>query len=500
MSAATDEPSFCSERVRALRECTPLERADAIEQLGALLCSVKAELLDVITAADAEGDWVQDGATGMAPWLVGMLHVSSETARSWVKVGAALDALPHLREAFSEGLLSFDQVKPATTFVTPDTDADETQRLQGWPDAQVEDLARQHRTVNRRRAKTAGERRFFRSRVDHEAGGRRYSGFLPETEAARLDAVLDRKAEQMGKDEATGLFEPMDARRADALVDLSHQAAAEQADPDSCLVVVHAPAEVIDGAGGGNGQIGDLQVPRESVLRMLCDAKVEFHLDTPNGLTIGIGRADRTIPRWLRRRILRRDGGCCRFPGCERRVRQIHHLRWWRNEGPTDANNLVGLCWYHHRLVHQGGWTIDGNPEQGDLTFTSPLGRRLRSKPNPLRRDTRTRATHAAGSAPTAPLRPVRKPPKTEALPSQTAHRTGRPAVMGRHLDSSPESQEIQQQERGPPPRRSATVARSPVPRRADCGGGPAEWAGLGAPSRSSHCSSGGVDGPGAAR
>ncbi|MGV3758356.1 MAG: DUF222 domain-containing protein, partial [Actinomycetota bacterium] len=180
--------------MQALRACTAAERAHAVEQLGALLCSVQAELLDVITAADAERDWVQDGATGMGPWLVGMLRVSSETARAWVKAGAALDALPHLREAFSEGLLSFDQIKPATTFVTPDTDEEEAQRLQGLSAAQVEDLARQHRVVNKRRAKSAGERRFFRSTVDHEAGGRRYSGFLPETEAARLDAVLDRKA------------------------------------------------------------------------------------------------------------------------------------------------------------------------------------------------------------------------------------------------------------------------------------------------------------------
>ena len=301
------------------------------------------------------------------------------------------------RDAFSQGLLSWDQVKPATTFVTPETDTDEAQRLQGCSAAQVEDLARQHRVVHKRRAKDAGERRFFRSRVDHDHGGRRYTGFLPEAEAARLDAVLDRLAEQAGPDQATGLWEPLDTRRADAVVDLADHAAGNQSDPDSCLVVVHAAAEVIDGHVDGNGQIDDLQVPRESVLRMLCDCKVEFHLDTPDGTTIGIGRADRTIPRWLRRRILRRDGGCCRFPGCGRRVRHIHHLRHWANGGPTDANNLVGLCWHHHRLVHEGGWEIDGNPELGDLVFTSPLGRRLRSRPRPLRHDTRTRATRAAG-------------------------------------------------------------------------------------------------------
>lgn len=387
-----------SERVRALRGCSAGDRADAIEQLGALLCAVQAELLDVITAADAERDWAADGATGMVEWLVGALRVSRDTARAWVRTGAALDRLPALREAFSDGLLSWDQVRPATGFVTPESDADEAQRLQTCSAAQVEDLARQHRCMDRRRAERAGTRRFFRSRVDHELGGRRYTGFLPDTEAARLDHVLDRIAEQAGPNHATGLYDPFDARRADALVDLADQAAGALSDPDSALVVVHAPAEVIDGAVDGNGQLDDLQVARDSVLRMLCDCKLEIHLDTPDGVTVGIGRGDRTIPRWLRRRILRRDGGRCRFPGCGRRVRQIHHIRWWRDGGTTDASNLVGLCWYHHRLVHEGGWTIEGSPEIGDLAFVSPFGRRHRSRPAPLRRDTRTRAGRAAGT------------------------------------------------------------------------------------------------------
>ena len=40
-----------SDRVAALQACTMPERAEAIEQLGALLGAVQAELLDVITAA-----------------------------------------------------------------------------------------------------------------------------------------------------------------------------------------------------------------------------------------------------------------------------------------------------------------------------------------------------------------------------------------------------------------------------------------------------------------
>lgn len=395
MGAAADgaNESTSSERVRELRGCTPGERAEAIEQLGALLCATQAALCDVVTAADAEEDWRVDGATGMAPWLVGMLHITSATARDWVRVGAALDELPHLREAFAEGVLSWDQVRPATRFVTPATDAEHARHLQGCSAAQVEDLARQHLIRTRVDARTAHQRRGFRSRPDHANGGRRYSGFLPDVEAARVDAALDRIIEGHGPDPATGMYDPVDVRRADALVELADQRAAADADPDTCLAVVHVPAEVVDGHVDGNGTIDDLQVPVDSVLRLLCDCKLEFHIDTPDGTTIGIARASRTSPRWLRRRIRKRDGGICRFPGCDR---QIHHIEHWSHGGGTDACNLCGLCWHHHHLVHEGNWTIAGNAD-GELTFTSPYGRQLTSRPQPLAPRTRRRAAHAAG-------------------------------------------------------------------------------------------------------
>ena len=52
----------------------------------------------------------------MASWLVGTLHVSAATARAWVRVGRALEALPYLRAAFAAGELSWDQISAATQF------------------------------------------------------------------------------------------------------------------------------------------------------------------------------------------------------------------------------------------------------------------------------------------------------------------------------------------------------------------------------------------------
>lgn len=40
-------------------------------------------------------------------------------------------------------------------------------------------------------------------------------------------------------------------------------------------------------------------------------------------------------------------------------VVHVHHIQYWSHGGPTDLQNLVGLCPRCHSLVHQGYVTID---------------------------------------------------------------------------------------------------------------------------------------------
>ena len=51
--------------------------------------------------------------------------------------------------------------------------------------------------------------------------------------------------------------------------------------------------------------------------------------------------------------------------------------------GRTDLHNLHALCRFHHRLVHEGGWT-NGLDESNRVAFTRPDGTRL--DPGPARR------------------------------------------------------------------------------------------------------------------
>ena len=50
-------------------------------------------------------------------------------------------------------------------------------------------------------------------------------------------------------------------------------------------------------------------------------------------------------------------------------------MRHWADGGETRLGNLVTLCTYHHRLVHEGGYGV--RVEAGTLAFTSPDGRTI---------------------------------------------------------------------------------------------------------------------------
>ncbi len=50
----------------------------------------------------------------------------------------------------------------------------------------------------------------------------------------------------------------------------------------------------------------------------------------------------------------------------------VHHVAGWAaDHGPTDLSNLVLLCSYHHRFVHDHHWHITVRPD-GRHRFTPP--------------------------------------------------------------------------------------------------------------------------------
>jgi len=147
--------------------------------------------------------------------------------------------------------------------------------------------------------------------------------------------------------------------------------------------------------GHGRGAVLDTGPLTPSELRRLaCDARVIPVVLGGHGQPVDIGRAMRTVPAHLRRAVVVRDQGCA-FPGCDRQPSwcEVHHILEWELGGPTNLDNLVMLCRFHHRLLHHPGWAVrihHGHPE-----FIPPKWidtqqiprRRPQSHPVPTRRE-----------------------------------------------------------------------------------------------------------------
>lgn len=109
-------------------------------------------------------------------------------------------------------------------------------------------------------------------------------------------------------------------------------------------------------------------LPAAVAARVACDASVVVHGDP-----LYLGRKTREWSTAQRRAISVRDGGVCRFPGCDLRICDVHHLVHWTRGGPTDVSNGALLCTRHHTLLHDG-YSTTGDAG-GPIAWYRPDGR-----------------------------------------------------------------------------------------------------------------------------
>ncbi len=385
--------------VAELSRRSPAELTDAIVQLHAIGNAFHRRQLAVIAAYDDMEAWRADGSTSMVAWTQGWLGLGRETASEWVRVSHAFEQLPKIAETYEQGMLSWDQVRAVTEFATPETDAHLADEARRFSAAHLRRMARRFKPVGVDGENDAHRNRSFRMRWDLAARVLRVSGALPAVEGAIVEKAIDRVAAQLAQSRPD---EPHDmlAISADALTEVCSAALDADTDADRATVGVHVDASVLAGGRGMAEVDGPGAVALETARRLACDSRWYIVVDGPDGRPLGVGRVNRQIPAWLAREIRHRDTGC-RFPGCGRkRWTAIHHIVPWGEGGPTDYDNLVTLCGYHHRKLHEGGWKIEGEPNR-DLRFIAPDGRVWTQGPPPLREDVAQRVgVLAAGTAP----------------------------------------------------------------------------------------------------
>ena len=128
-------------------------------------------------------------------------------------------------------------------------------------------------------------------------------------------------------------------------------------------------------------QAGGLHLGREAARRVACDAGVVVLSHGADGEVLDVGRRTRTVPSALRRAVQSRDRNQCQFPGCESRRCDAHHVEHWADGGATRLQNLLSLCRFHHRAVHEQGHRVVAGDADGQFRFLRPDGAPLPAEP-----------------------------------------------------------------------------------------------------------------------
>ncbi|MDP9639793.1 hypothetical protein J2W18_004742 [Rhodococcus cercidiphylli] len=98
---------------------------------------------------------------------------------------------------------------------------------------------------------------------------------------------------------------------------------------------------------------------RNTSRQLACDCLLTAIVMDENGNPLNLARTARTVTAKQKRALTARDHGCA-FPGCGKPAAwtEGHHIWHWTDGGPTDMNNLVLLCGFHHRLIHHSDWEV----------------------------------------------------------------------------------------------------------------------------------------------
>jgi 5-methylcytosine-specific restriction endonuclease McrA len=368
---------------------------DEIARLSAEVDVAIARLLTLIREFDEQRGW-GNGFRSCADWLAWRVGLDSGAARERVRVARALEALPLLARALALGELSYAKVRALTRVATRETEARLLAIGRTVTAAQVERVVRGWRAgdpaADRREAKRRYERRaihvhhddtgmvVIHGRLDPESGAL----FMRALEAAQ-DALYRRSKQAAGVMLVPPAAPTPPQQRADALALLAETALHQELDPgapgERYQVVLRIdtpdPAEP-DQLGQATLENG-VHVSAETSERLSCDANRTVIRHDAEGRIVEVAARTRTVPPAVRRALLHRDQ-VCRFPGCGLRFVQAHHIRHWAHGGPTTLSNLVLLCRYHHRAVHEYGYQI-AREENGALVFRQPDGRPLHDVP-----------------------------------------------------------------------------------------------------------------------
>jgi hypothetical protein len=382
--------------------------ADEIALLAAQVDVGMHRLLTCIRRFDQSEEWARQGARSCAEWLAWRIGLVPGAAREKVRVARALGRFAAIDEAMSTGRLSYAKVRALTRVATPANEARLVEIALATTGAQLERICRRFRRAVDEGALSdappdwdpSGGERGVRVRTT-EAGLVRIEVTLDPTEAALVLSAIEKARDELRAVTATtnrvsaetrgSVAAPPVPGRADGMIAIAQRTLAppESADRAATVaghhlhqVVIHLDQALLGPDGEHEAFLDDgTRLSAEAFRRVSCDSALVAVTKGDGGAVLDVGRKTRAVPAAIRRALWSRDGGC-RFPMCSnRRFVHAHHVHHWANGGRTSIDNLVLLCGFHHRLLHEGGYRMSLDAVRAARFFT-PAGAAIAPVPN----------------------------------------------------------------------------------------------------------------------
>ena len=348
-----------------------VERSDDLDlaAFSSLIDRQKARLAQLSRAAVERGEHEVTGRSSVS-WVATTCSMTPTSASDCLCVGEQLGEMPKVAAAVRSGDIGYQSASVICHFREKLGEkrelCDEEHWIQQARDLSVRDL----RWVTQHVRYMLDPDGFDRdTEEDYE---QRYLHLSPFGNMFKLDAVLDSEAGAALRSAIDGLARRLGEsdgrtpkqRRADALTSIIHHAMDSGTLPRRNRVRPHITVNTtIEGLQGQVGApaseiLDGRPISNRTTQRLACDGMLS-RVVKANSVVIDVGRATANVSpaQW---RALKARHKTCGFPGCDRPVSWTspHHIEFRSHGGPTTLRNLLPLCYYHHRLVHEGGWQI----------------------------------------------------------------------------------------------------------------------------------------------
>jgi 5-methylcytosine-specific restriction endonuclease McrA len=343
-------------------------------------------------------------------------------ARERVRVARRLVELPAVREGFSTGRLSYSKVRAITRVATESNEQHLVDLAGQMTASQLERTVRAYRRVSADEAVEMQRERYVSIGWDDD-GCLLVKARLSPEDGAVLMAALNRAASDLiqgSREEGVPAGTPAEAGQpgdleghdpadagvpaetpsetprpwdrwgahlADALVAMAETVVADGLRLGSGVgrhkMIVHVDAATLAAGDDGWAHLDDgTALSADAARRLGCNSSIIFVLEGPDGTVINTSPQSPTVPAALARAVRIRDGGCV-FPGCTSKVWvDVHHIHFRAHGGGHSAANLATLCRAHHRLIHEGGFTVTATAP-GRFVFRRPDGTEVPPLPSP---------------------------------------------------------------------------------------------------------------------